>query len=185
MCRTLRLVLSALVALIVLVVLVITRPRVREYEGRITGFWVGDPAFLEQAGLSDVLMYLAPREGCSRQGYLVMVGTNGGFLMNQSLEVTYGASMCRWWSATSSHFRPAAQRYSVPRARFDFGGADSVARSYAPWGDGAIAITYDPLAESLTLHDGEKIYAFLWKDPHVTASTAAAAAAAKETSIPQ
>lgn len=147
--------LAALV--VVTIVLIVALSRMRDYEQFLSGFWVGDPAFLRRAGLGDMYLYLAPPDRAGgRQGYLVMTSPEGEVLSNQAVQAR-SSGLGRWTSALRSHFL-------APRD-------DDVYR-------GRLAIAYDqggPMPPemklglsvakgSLTLFDEDKVYAFLVRD---------------------
>ena len=136
------------------------------YETYLGGLWVGDPGFLRRARLRDMQLFLAPREGGARQGYLIMTDLNGTFLANQAFELRVGSGAQRWWTALKSVFRTRDDAYTARRAEFEFDGA-------APPIPARLEMTLSMLDGTLVLADREKVYAFLEKD-------AAASAAATE-----
>ena len=57
----------------------------RRYESYIVGLWVGDPAFLREAQLSDFQLFISPSEDGCRQGYLIITDEHGEFVSNQGV----------------------------------------------------------------------------------------------------
>ena len=92
----------AILVVAVILLVALTVPRLRDFERYLEGFWVGDSAFMREAGLTELYLYLSPPEksggGVRRQGYLLM-GGSGRVLSNQSLELTYSDLAGRAWSA--------------------------------------------------------------------------------------
>jgi len=157
-------VLLAAVIVILIILIAILSPRVRDFERFLSGFWTGDPAFLERAGLSEMCLYIAPCERAGgrwcRQGYLVMVDTAGNMVSNQGIEIAYGCLLGRWGSALKSHFSADAQEtYRVPCVEVAYDD-DEVMPAQMRLGlnvtEGTVAL-YDDGADG-------KIYAFLVKD---------------------
>jgi hypothetical protein len=92
-------ILSVIVLVLIAIIVAIARVDARRYENYLSGLWVGDPAFLREGQLRDFRLFLAPREGGCRQGYLVITADDGAFVTNQAIEVHEGAL---WWSSLRS-----------------------------------------------------------------------------------
>ena len=164
---------AAAAAVAVLVVIaVVGAVSARRYEAFLGGYWVGDPGFLERARLKDMQLFIAPERAGRRQGYLLMTDLAGGFLANQTVEIRVGSAARRWWSATRSVFRAEHDAYDSDTFELRCegeGGLPPMPQSMkmsASIGDG-----------TLTLYDGERVYAFLAKDPSTSAAAAGAYAA--------
>jgi len=157
----------ALVAVIVviLIILVVAVPRTQGHERGLSGFWVGEPAFLETAGLSDMYLYLAPAEGGGlrtvRQGYLIMTDLDGGFVSNQSVGLRYAAGPGRWAGSLKNHFSPGAP-YRIAGAELVY--------DEAPVMPEKLSLAYHPAEGTLSLYDSEKLYALLLKDTETSLS---------------
>lgn len=162
--RTWTRVLLATLVVILIVLAVVLAPRVRDFEKFLTGYWSGDPTFLQKAGLSEMFMYVAPpgRVGGKRcrQGYLVMVDTDGNMVSNQGIELEYRGAVGRWWSAFKSHFSArASETYRVPCVQVTYDDAEvmpSEMRLGLNVSEGTLALYDDG--------EGRKLYAFLVKD---------------------
>lgn len=156
--------LLALVVVAVLVILALSRPRARDLEAALTGFWAGDPEFMAEAGLSDLYLYLAPASGQGerqRQGYLVMAG-DGRVLSNQGVEVSYSDGWGRAWSALKgSIVAAAAPFYRIRGVAFSY----SEEAAMPP----ALDLLYDAGRGTLTLHSGEKVWLRAFKDAEASA----------------
>jgi hypothetical protein len=163
--------------LIILIAAVLGALAMRRYETYLSGLWVGDPGFLARARLRDLQLFLAPREGGRRQGYLIMTDLDGAFLSNQAIEVRERAAAQRWWTALRSVFRTSGDAYASNCVEIEYddcgeragegGGAD-------PPMPERMKMALSMLDGTLTLYDQDKVYAFLEKD--LTASAAAVAA---------
>lgn len=154
-------VLLAAVIVVVIVLIAIASPRVQNYEQFLSGFWSGDPTFLQEAGLSELYLYIAPCERAGgrwcRQGYLVMVDTTGGFVSNQGVEICYSALPGRWGSALKSHFSAGGQaKYKIKNAELVFDD-----RAVMPED---LSLDLNVTEGTLSLYDDTKLYAFLVKD---------------------
>lgn len=62
----------------------------------LAGCWVGEPAFLEQAGLSDMRLVISPAKCGVREGYILLVGEDGDVIQAETLEVAEEDCMRRW-----------------------------------------------------------------------------------------
>lgn len=166
--RAVCLALIGVLVLLVTLVLASAAVAARHYDRYLAGYWVGEAAFLEEAGLRSFRLFLAPRDDprrSDRQGYLVIEDSEGGLLANGVLELTPPAGASVWWGALRA-----------------FSGRDDTLRLYgaAAEYDGEAPLPSDfTLAVSmqegaLTIYDHEKVYAFLRKD-HATSAAAVAA----------
>lgn len=154
--------LAVLTVLVILVVVMVAGPTNRRHEDCLTGMWVGDPAFLRKAGLSDMQLYISPRAGSQRrQGYLIMADAGRNLVANQAFDLTMPGG--GWRRGLAGHFCPQDPR-SLP-AVLDFDGDFELIPS------DVVLTTADG---SLALHDGERLYAFLWKDAAASAAAARA-----------
>jgi hypothetical protein len=174
------LVIAVIIAVVLLVIAVAAGAlAVRRYEAYLGGLWVGDPAFLRTAQLSDMQLFLAPlaqepegsqARGC-RQGYLLMTDLNGDFLANQSFELRVGSVAQRWWSALRSAGCSARDAYTARCVELEYDGpADQPAGAEPPMPE-RMAMALSLLDGTLTLHSEERVYAFLRKD-HVASAAA-------------
>jgi hypothetical protein len=164
-------VLLAAIIVILIVLIAIASPRVRDYERFLSGFWSGDPAFLEESGLSEMYLYISPSErsgGCwRRQGYLVMVDAGGGMVSNQGIEIEYSGAAGRWKSALKSHFSASSEEvYRVKRASFSYDDEEVMPTE--------MHLGLNTTQGSISLYTGDKLFAFLYKDSEVSASANAA-----------
>ena len=138
------------------------------------GYWVGDPAFLEPAGLSELILYVAPDLAT---GYLVMVDAGGGFLANAPLALRFRAGLASALPAGLT-WRGALD---VAPAGGD-GGLEGEKAAGAPAPAEPPGLPVPARLEyvlagaegTLALHAGGRLFAFLDKDP--AASRAALAA---------
>jgi len=164
-CSRARILLAIVVVLIVLVV--VAAPRVRDCERYLTGFWSGDPAFLKESGLSEMFIYIAPREKADgrwrRQGYLVMTDDEGKMISKQGLELSWASTMKRWSSVVKSHFsRRAQETYRVPHVDIVFDDEDIMPEQ--------LSLGLNMTDGTLALHSDEKLYAFFIKDNETSLS---------------
>ena len=159
----------AVVILVAILVIALTLGALaaKRYENFISGLWIGDPGFLERAQLKDMQLFLAPAEGGVRQGYLIMTDLQGEFVSNQALEVREKSSARRWWTALKSVFRTGQDVYTASKVEFVFDDAETGADPPMP---PLMKMSVSMIDGSLTLYDGEKVYAFLGKDPAASAA---------------
>jgi len=159
--------LAVTVVLVILLIAVTANMASKRYDGYLEGLWAGDPGFLEESQLSDFQLYIGPRKGRKREGYLLMADTTGAFVANQAIEIEEPRS--RWLSALRNVFKAKDDKYMLHHVRFTYTNGDEPMPS-------EMRLTLSILNGTLTLHDGEKLYAFLEKD--IAASAAAAEVAA-------
>jgi hypothetical protein len=165
MAYSLRTLMAVALAAIVVIIIVVARAGVRRYDGYLSGMWVGEPAFLEQAGLRDLQLFLAPREAGCRQGYLIIAGA-GELISNQAIELRELGGGKRWGAAAKHGLHSGRDSYSCSvDVDYDDTSADTTPMPTR------MKMTVSILDGTLTLFDDEKVYAFLVKDP--TASAAA------------
>ena len=143
---------------VVLVVLVAVLPsRLRGFDRFLSGFWVGDPVFLQEAGLSEMYLFIAPGRGPCREGYLVMVGAAGEMVSNQGVGISCGGLAGRWRAALGSHFA-GQEVYRVPRVRIAYDDEEVMPDE--------VCLGLDPAEGTLALYGRaeRKLYAFLVRD---------------------
>lgn len=165
---------AVLLLLLVLIIVAIAGPRCRESELGISGFWVGEPAFLDAAGLGSMYMYVAPADstglaGRVRQGYLIMTGADGEFISNQGIEIRYSGGPARWAGGLKSHFSAPAAPYTVANAAFTYDDSAVMPET--------MSIAYVAPEGTLSLYGPDKIFAFLTKDAETSLSANEAFAA--------
>lgn len=146
---------AGIIVLIILLILIVA-PRIHGLESQISGFWTGNDAFLERAGLASYYLYIGPRESKApwsrRQGFLVITDREGGTVTSQAIGISYLSLFRRWTSALRGHFSPAAP-YNI--------------KATIEYDDEAVMpekVTLSFLNGTLTVRDSEKIYAFLTRD---------------------
>ena len=144
----------------VLVLATLALPRVRDFEAFLSGFWVGDPAFLREAGLSELYLYLAPAEEGQgrrrRQGYLVL-GGDGRVISNQGFEVSYADLGGRAWSALKGGASAAtAPIYRIRGVSLGYDEEASMPQS--------LDLLLDTARGTLTLHSDGKAWIRAYKD---------------------
>ena len=154
--RKARLLFALAAAALLVVAVLVWRLHTGRYDAYLEGLWAGDPTFLSGAALNDLQLYIGPNENGVRQGYLILVDTAGNFVSNQALKLQGG----RW--------RGALKLKAPDAARANIGLTFDAA---APMPE-ALTATLSMADGSLTLHDDQKVYAFMWKD-HAASSAAA------------
>ena len=153
---------AVLVVVIIAITVALVSPRVRDCENFLTGVWVGDPAFLAKTGLSEMTLYISPRERAGgewrRQGYLTMIDAAGGEMVsNQSVELAWAGAPGRWVSAFKSAVAASAGAdYRVKAAEFTYSARDVMPAE--------MQVGVDVARGSLTLHTDEVLHAFMYKD---------------------
>lgn len=163
---------AALVALlVVLAVYLVGAAAARRYEGFLSGYWVGDPGFLQKARLRDMQFYVAPPEGGARQGYLLMTDLDGNFVANRAVELRVRPPFPRWWAALGAAFRAERDAYAAGHLEIEF---DGPAEPPMPE---RVKLTVSMLDGTLTLYDDTAVYGFLTKDYAASAAAAEAYAA--------
>jgi hypothetical protein len=164
-----------IVVLILLTAILLGSLSMSRYETYLSGLWVGDPGFLKRAGLRDLQLFLAPCEGGSRQGYLIMTDLNDNFVSNQAIEVRERSGAQRWWTALKSVFRTCGDAYTARCVEFEY---DDAAAGGEPPMPTQMKMALSMVDGTLTLYGEDRVYAFLEKD--LAASAAALAAYAEQ-----
>jgi hypothetical protein len=158
----------ATAVVVIIILIAVVAPRARDYEKFISGFWSGDPAFLNESGLSQMHLYISPGERSGgkwrRQGYLLMVDSSGGMVSNQGIEIIYDGAVGRWKSVIKSNFSGKAQEtYQIPAVTIDYD-----TQGVLPSEELRMGLN---IAEgTLAIYTDEKIYAFFVKDNEASVS---------------
>lgn len=158
---------TAFIIVAVIIIIAIVAPEIARANAVMTGMWVGDPAFLKKADLSDMQLFIAPGRGSTRDGYIIMADANGKFVINAPIQLSYSFG---WFPtnilrAVVSNFK----RQTQGKIRFTLDDPDSVTFPFPE----KLKFTLSIADSSLTLF-GDKVFAFMYKD-------AIASNAAKET----
>lgn len=138
------------------------------YRAALEGLWVGDPGFLEAAGLDDLQVYIAPRGAGGRAGYL-LAAAGGEVVASEAFDLSEGFPAPGGALAALGVARRDAVVF--PRAAFR-GGA------FAPRPAGAFALpaagrlTLSVLDGTLAFDDGRRLYALLGRDAAASAAAA-------------
>jgi hypothetical protein len=160
------LVIALLIVALLVIIGAIGALAVRRYENYLSGLWVGDPAFLQEARLRDFQLFLAPSEGGRRQGYLIMTDEAGAFVSNQAIEVHERSPAQRWWTALRSVLQTRGDAYSAKCVSFEYDAA-----SAEPPMPELMKMALSMADGTLALFTETKVFAFLQKD--LAASAAA------------
>ena len=158
-------ILALVIVISIIIIFIITGAiAVQRYENYLSGYWVGDPGFLKKAQLKAMELFIAPKEDGSRQGYLIMTDLDGNFISNQAVEIREHSSMQRWWTSLGSVFKTKRDAYTAQKVEIEY---DDKGTTPMPE---QVKMTLSILDGTLTLYDGEKVYAFLEKDLLVSAA---------------
>jgi hypothetical protein len=139
----------AAIAVVVIVIIAAGAHARRKYGEFLSGYWAATPDFAASANLQEFQLFIAPSEGShTRKGYLIIVDAKGAPVANQAVELD---------------LRPApgagARSLAGP-----FRGRLAVS-SEAPLSlPAALEFTVSAFHGTLTLFDGDKVYAALAKD---------------------
>lgn len=161
-----RIALAATVVILLVIILTTATISVRRYNGYLEGLWSGDPGFLETAQLSDFQLYIGPHKHGKREGYLILADNANNFVANQAIEIVEPRLCSRWMPALRNAFKTRHDAFVMRDVQFVYSDTGS-----APMPT-SMKLTLSILDGTLTLYDGEKVYAFLEKD--IAASNAAA-----------
>lgn len=75
-----------------------------KYQNYLTGMWIGDPEFLKKADLSDLQIFISPKENKRRNGYIIMLDSTKEFILNQPIELEeYSSQHNQRWAAHSAN----------------------------------------------------------------------------------
>lgn len=145
--------------IMVVIIIIIGSISVSRYEQYLSGLWIGDPTFLNDAHLSDFQLFISPRENGTRQGYLIITNLNGEFISNQAIEINEQSHISNWMSATCSSFKTNTDVYNVRTIEINYDNEDD-----DPPMPKLLKMTISLLNGSLSLYDEQKVYAFMRKD---------------------
>ncbi|MDE2095936.1 MAG: hypothetical protein KGL39_01665 [Patescibacteria group bacterium] len=150
----------AVVVVVAIIVIAVTAGSERSRCGdALSGVWVGDPTFLKKADLADMQLYIAPDAGQTRDGYLIMTNAAGEFVANQAVDVEY---------SFGAFPLGAARLFNSALRRTPTHGTLQISGGTLPLPD-EMRFALSSADSSLTLF-GEKLFAFLYKDPVATAA---------------
>jgi len=155
----------AVAMVIVLTLITIGTVAMRRYESYLSGYWVGEPSFLQKAGLKDMQLFVAPPSGGCRQGYLIMTNLSGGFIANQPIELHEHSALQRWWTALGSVFGTERDAYKADRLEIEYAGTPAGEESPMP---ANLKMSVSLLNATMTLYSDSRVYAFLQKDMRVS-----------------
>jgi hypothetical protein len=148
---------ATVLVLILIVIAALYVATAKRFSHYLSGLWVGDPGFLDRAGLSDFQLFLAPEEDGLRQGYLLIADTEGGLITNQAIELRVesgpGAYETLKAATSSLDVRTSPE---VHIAYDDAKGPKPIPE--------ALKMSLSVMAGTLALFDDDKVYAFLEKD---------------------
>jgi len=166
-----RFVIATTVVLVVVLILlnIIAKKR---YDNYLSGLWVGDPGFLDDAQLSDLQLFIAPSESGCRQGYLIMKDVNGEFIANQAVTVYDRAGMTRFSTTLKSSFSTSYDCRTTTNFEIEY---DNELEAPFP---SDVQMTISILDGSMKIFDEDRVYAFMSKD---MATSAAAISAYNDT----
>lgn len=147
----------AVIVLLIIIVVVVSCSA-KKYDNYLNGFWMGDPAFLTKAGLTDMIFVVFPEDDGERKGYLLMSDTNNSIIANATFSITYsfGNLVSRSIKNLASIFKKSDVRDAEVSVCFD---------------DKNILVFPEEMRMTISISDGSlllknerKIYGFLWKD---------------------
>lgn len=151
--ETKQIILATAVVVVILIAAAAAAAR-RKYGEFLSGYWAATPDFAASANLQEFQLFIAPGDGAAalgrraRKGYLIIVDAKGAPVANQAVEI---------------HLRPAfgagARSLAGPfRGRLTFGGEAPLALP------AALEFAVSAFHGTLTLFDGDRVYAALAKD---------------------
>jgi len=134
-----------------------------KYQNYLTGMWIGDPEFLKKSDLSDLQIFISPKEGQKRNGYIIMLDKNKEFILNQPIELNeLSSSHTQRWSAHSANKKNKNDLFNIT-----FNLNTQVDNIFPK----QLIFTLSMLNGVLSIKDNtEKIYALLTKDLITSAS---------------
>ena len=154
--------LLAAVVVVLIMVVAATRIAAARYDAYISGYWVGTPGFLTASNLNDFQLYIGDKKRGRRDGYLIVVDSDGEFVANSAVELR-------------ADLRASSALRAATRTTRDLcEGSLAVVGGESPMPK-RMRIAMSIFNGSLVLRDDKKVYAILVKDPEATAAALAAA----------
>lgn len=136
--------------IIIIIVIIITSTYQNLYQQFLSGFWIGEPAFLNTAQLSDLQLFIAPPINGSRQGYLIITDLSGEFISNQAIEI-FEESKIKFWKSVKK----------PKNITIEYDDSPSMPEE--------MKMTISIIDGTITLYDDDKVYAFMIKDSNASA----------------
>lgn len=143
---------AAVCALIVITIYYIVTVNTGNYERYMYGLWTADDDFCDDAGVSSMLLFVGePRSGwtsTSRSCYLIVADD----ITSQLFDMTYATSCAG----------PSISPYSVwARCKFTDGDIFQI-------GDDPVEFAFDMCAGTLTIRNGERVFARMYKQNDIS-----------------
>jgi len=110
-----------IIVIIILLLLIIIIPTVQnanncciKYHNYLTGMWIGDPQFIKKSNLTDLQIFIGPKEKKKRNGYIIMLDQNNNFILNQAIELQeLSSSHNQRWSAHSANKKKIDDDFNI------------------------------------------------------------------------
>lgn len=143
---------ACVIVLVLLIVAASARANDR-YLNYLGGYWVVHPDFAETAKLNEFQFFIGPQSKAAREGYLMVVASDGSPVANAAVEVK---ACLRMGSALWASLQCVDECRGSLTLDAPDGSIDAIPASL----DFALSI----IGGTLTLYDGENIHACLVKD---------------------
>lgn len=152
---------ASLAVVICVIIVVVYYYSISFAENFMTGYWISDASFADAAGISSMLLYIAPSEGLmtkTRKIYLVI----NNDIANQMMEISYGRGLAL--SPFHDYRVNVGITYLQDDGETPASDSDDVDRT---WGNNVVFELN--IAESrLRIYQGDKLHAILFKDGEIS-----------------
>ena len=85
-----------------------------KYQNYLTGMWIGDPEFIKKSDLTDLQIFIGPKENVKRNGYIIMLDKNNEFILNSAIELKEITSQhAQRWSANTENKKIKDDHFNI------------------------------------------------------------------------
>jgi len=85
-----------------------------KYQNYLTGMWIGDPEFIKKSDLTDLQIFIGPKENTKRNGYIIMLDKNNEFILNDPIELQEITSKhSQRWSANTENKKIKDDNFTI------------------------------------------------------------------------
>ena len=105
--------------IIILLILLITsinsaNKSCSKYQNYLTGMWIGDPEFIKKSDLTDLQIFIGPKENLKRNGYVIMMYKNNKFILISAIELKEITSQhTQRWSANAENKKIKDDNFNI------------------------------------------------------------------------
>lgn len=145
-------VIIALIIVIVFMCMTCQTTTANFYDEFIGGYWVGDPEFLDKSGLNDLNMLIVrkKKQDDEYEGYIVMTDSNDNIILSSGFDL---------------HLEKVSRAMYINKSVYKSRGCFTFDEKISSLDDMSVFdMALSVIDGSLTISNGEKVYAYMVKD---------------------